>query len=138
MFCSKCGIQLKSGEKFCSHCGYLIENNDQEVEQKIFENNNIKSGNINSSANAVNPNMKKWAVLSIVIPIVSIIWYWYIGLSIYMAMLFAAIGLNFSKKGELADKKLSNIGRICNYILIVITILMFIINLTMYFLNKNS
>lgn len=132
MFCTKCGTQNSNGEKFCKNCGVLLDssqpsqqpnNQDQQVQ------NNNGGLNQNYINQAVNPDMKIWAILSIVIPVVAIIWYTFIGLSFVIAMFIAAAGLACAKKGELSNKKLTKAGKIMNGILIGIAVLMFIIQL---------
>lgn len=143
MFCSKCGCQNINGEKFCKNCGVLLENKEIQntITNQINENVEVLDINNNSSINenssnalnqefinkSINHNMKKWAVLSIIVPIVGIIWYFFIGLSFYLAILIAAAGFSFAEKGKMADKKLATIGKICNWILIIIAIIMLIL-----------
>lgn len=154
MYCSKCGSQTINGERFCKNCGYLLENNQQQFinninngqnQQPMVNGTNGQSGynyqqsinqqsvnpNLNSNYinQAVNPNMKKWAILSIVVPIVGIIWYWFIGLNLYLAIFISAAGFGFAEKGKMASKKLSNIGKVCNGILVGLAIIMFVLNL---------
>ena len=78
---------------------------------------------------AVNPNMKKWAILSIVVPIAGIIWYWFIGLNLYLAVFIAATGFGFAEKGKMANKKLATIGKICSSVLVGMAIIMFILQI---------
>ena len=73
--------------------------------------------------------MKKWAILSIIVPVVAIIWYIFIGLSFYLAILIAAAGFEFANKGEMADKKLAIIGKIANGILVGMAVVTLILQL---------
>lgn len=140
MYCSKCGTLNNNGERFCKNCGNLIENNvqgqpinnmnqmsNQQQMNGQFQNNTAV--NQNYVDQAVNPNMKKWAILSIVVPVAGIIWYWFIGLSFYFAILIAAAGFGFAEKGKMADKKLATIGKVCNGILVGMAVVMFILQL---------
>lgn len=150
MYCSKCGSQNVNGERFCKNCGTLLENNQPQqsvnnmngqAQQQI--NNgmmgqpmyNQQHSNNNSGLDpkyveqAVNPNMKKWAILSIVVPIAGIIWYWFIGLNLYLAIFIAAAGFGFAEKGKMANKKLATIGKVLNGILIGMAVVMFILQL---------
>lgn len=122
MFCSKCGMQNKNGEKFCKNCGCLLESN----QQNVTANGNLDPNYVNR---AVNPNMKKWAILSIVVPVVAIIWYIYIGLSFYLAILIAAAGFGFAQKGEMSNVKLATIGKVANGILVGLAVVMLILQL---------
>ena len=147
MDCFKCGFTNLPSDRFCKKCGAFLEsnysesiNNINQVQQPIdntsnelINNQQFNSTSVNSNCNYVNKeatsNMTKWAILSIIVPIVAIIWYWFIGLSTLMAIVIAALGFEFSKRGELTNKKLANVGKIFNGIFVGIIIIMFIINL---------
>ncbi len=158
MNCSKCGYNNTTGDRFCKNCGILLENNQpqqsinnvnsqfqqpinnisgQQLYQQQTNNQQYTNTNGNLDHNyvnkAVNPNMKKWAILSIVVPVVGIIWYWFIGLSFYLAVFIAAAGFGFAQKGEMSNKKLATIGKVCNGILLGMAIVVFIINLIVAF-----
>lgn len=132
MYCSKCGFLNNNGEKYCKNCGILLEENQVQqpttnnVDNQQFQNN---TGNLSSTYvnNAINPNMKKWAILSIIIPAIAIVWYLFIGLSVYIAVIIAAVGFSFAKKGEVSDKKLALVGKILNGILVGLAIVMLIL-----------
>lgn len=121
MFCKYCGSSINNEDKFCIGCGRLVQNNESTT---IENHEEIKTAYMEES---INPNMRKWAVLSIVIPVVAIIWYIFIGLSFYIAVLIASVGLSFAKKGEMADAKLAKIGTVLNYILMIIAVIMLIL-----------
>lgn len=149
MFCNKCGRIIEEGAKFCGKCGTPVSiptnniindqtNSNENVEnlnkqQDLNQNyNQINSNYYNNQSNQnydniVNPDMKKYAIGSIVIPVISIIVYWYIGLTTYLAALLAGIGFGFAKKGRLYSKTLSTIGYILNGILVGMAILMIFI-----------
>lgn len=146
MFCSKCGFQNNQGEMFCKNCGTRLENNNQQqapqnpTNQFIQPQQNVNPQVSNNYSNngtlsqnyidkAVNPNMKKWAILSVVVPAVTIIWYWFIGLSFFIAIMLAAAGFGFAQKGDMANKKLATIGKVLNGILAGIAIVLFILQL---------
>lgn len=106
--------------------------------QQPMYNNNMNAnnglnmnGNLNSNyvQQAVNPNMKKWAILSIVVPVAGMIWYWFIGLSFYLAILIAAAGFGFAQKGEMANKKMAVVGKVLNGMLCAMAIIMLILQL---------
>ncbi len=149
MFCPNCGAQNNDGGMFCSKCGMRLENADQtpqpinnQMEQQpqqsasMQSSNNIEQPNQTYINKAVNPNMKIWAILSIVIPIIGLIWYWFIGLSFYIAILIAAAGFVFAQKGEMASKKMAIAGKILNGILAGMAIVMLILQLILIFGNK--
>lgn len=135
MFCSKCGTQNSSEDKFCKNCGFLLENNDVSQQTNNVNNLEQKTTNISEGLDpnyinqAVNPNMKKWAILSIVVPVVAIIWYIFIGLSFYLAIVIAAVGFEFARKGEMANKKLATIGKVSSGILVGMAIIMLVLQL---------
>lgn len=151
MNCQKCGTPNVSGEKFCKNCGCILENpkeqpvspqsqqfvSQQSSEQPYAQTNmNVNNGqNMNGNLNsnyvqqAVNPDMKKWAILSIVVPVVAIIWYWFIGLTFYLAILIAAAGFGFAQKGEMANKKMAIVGKVLNGILCAMAFIMLILQL---------
>lgn len=146
MFCSKCGFQNNQGEMFCKNCGTRLENNNQQqapqnpTNQFIQPQQNVNPQVSNNYSNngtlsqnyidkAVNPNMKKWAILSVVVPAVTIIWYWFIGLSFFIAIMLAAAGFGFAQKGDMANKKLATIGKVLNGILAGMAIVLFILQL---------
>ena len=153
MFCNKCGRIIEENSKFCGGCGtpVPIQNNIQQNEniaQNIEtpniqqNNNNVNQNNgnygqaqLNSNYNQtyqnydniVNPNMKKYAILSIVIPSISLFLYFFVGLTVWIAICLSALGFNFAQKGKLYSEKLAKIGYVLNTILLVVAILMWII-----------
>lgn len=98
----------------------------QQMNEQYQNNTGLNQNYVNQ---AVNPNMKKYAILSIVVPVAGIIWYWFIGLSFYLALFIAAAGFGFAEKGKMADKKLATIGKVCNGILVGMAVVMLILYL---------
>lgn len=135
MFCKNCGTQNNSNERFCKNCGTLLENGQISQQANNTGSQNQQYTNMNGKLNsnyvnqAVNPNMKKWAILSVVIPVAAIIWYMFVGLSFYLAIFIATAGFGFAQKGEMADKKLAAIGKIANGILMGLAIVMLVLQL---------
>ena len=135
MFCKNCGTQNNSNERFCKNCGTLLENGQISQQANNTGSQNQQYTNMNGKLNsnyvnqAVNPNMKKWAILSVVIPVAAIIWYMFVGLSFYLAIFIATAGFGFAQKGEMADKKLATIGKIANGILMGLAIVMLVLQL---------
>ena len=117
--------QSNYNQQQATNYGQQTVNNNQQT----YMNN--QNGNLDSNyvQNAVNPNMKKWAILSIVVAVAGLVWYWFIGLSFYLAILIAAAGFGFAQKGEMADKKLATVGKVANGILVGMAIVMFILQL---------
>lgn len=112
-------------------------NTNANYQQPMYNNsmNTTNSQNMNGNLNsnyvqqAVNPNMKKWAILSIVVPVAGMIWYWFIGLSFYLAILIATAGFSFAQKGEMANKKMAIVGKVLNGMLCAMAIIMLILQL---------
>jgi preprotein translocase subunit SecF len=159
-FCKNCGCLLENNvqqQTQSSNQQFMGQNPEQNVaqnqmngnvsQQPVYNNmyngqnnNNTQQGNYGNLSqnyvnNAVNPNMKKWAVLSIIVPSVAIIWYIFIGLSFYLAVLIAAAGFGFAQKGEMADKKLATIGKVLNGILFGMACVMLVITLISTFMS---
>lgn len=135
MFCSNCSSKTNPGEMFCKQCGTRLNNEEQpeqlnvqqvetqqEVNAQYSTTNSIIQNDIDKK---INPNMKKWAILSIIVPSIAIIWYIFIGLSFYIAIALAATGFGFAKKAEIAEKRLATIGKVLNGILVCFAIVMF-------------
>lgn len=114
-----------------------VNNYQQTTNQQVMYNqpSNSQYQNNNSGLDqnyinkAINPNMKKWAILSIIVPIIAIIWYWFIGLSFYLAIAIAAAGFGFAEKGKMSNKKLATIGKVLNGILCGLAVVMLILQL---------
>ena len=105
--------------------------NPQMVQPQM--NNYPNNGNINQNYNTVPnntkaPNSTLWAILSIVLPTASIIFYWFIGLTVYIALGLAGIGFYFAKRGK-DSKVLSTIGKVLSGILAGLAVMMFILGL---------
>lgn len=145
MFCNKCGRIIEENTKFCGGCGtpVPVQNNVQQNEN-ITPNIEIPNTQANYNANQnnenygqaqvntnynqpyqnydniVNPSMKKYAILSIVIPVVLFLVFCCIGTTFYVAILVTVLGFNCAKKGELYSKNLSRTGYVLNTILAVL------------------
>lgn len=145
-FCKNCGCLLESsqqGQQFNNmnnqnvQMSQPINNMNQTANQQTVYNQQQMNGQYQNNATmnqkyveqAVNPNMKKWAILSIVVPVAGIIWYWFIGLSFYLAIFIAAAGFGFAEKGKMANRKLATIGKVCNGILIGMAVVLLILQL---------
>lgn len=150
MFCKKCGTLIEEGTKFCGNCGTPVEFvqqqnttnniNSQPVNPVTDTNSNISSNNTYNSQqnvnynpnnenydNIINPSMKKYAILSIVIPSIALFVYFFIGLSFYIAILLAGVGFSFAQKGKMYSKKMSTAGVVLNTILMVVACIMLVI-----------
>jgi len=150
MFCTKCGSQNANGERFCNKCGCLLENNQPQqpvnnmnaqqpmnnyqqpmnnYQQPMNQQYTSNNGNLNPNYvnQAVNPNMKKWAIFSIIIPIIGFLWFLFIGIPIWIAVALAATGFSFAEKGKMASKKLSTTGKVLNGIFVGFIIVAYIL-----------
>ena len=142
MFCKKCGNVVEEGVKFCGKCGTPVEmtnnygqgtvsnNINSTINQNTNQMNNQKQGatiNYNEKNanydNIVNPSMKGYAIASIALPIVSILIYWFIGLTAYIAAILAGLGYMCANKGKAYSKKLSVTGYILNTVLLIMIVI---------------
>lgn len=148
-FCKNCGTLLENNQPQQSvnnmngqaqqqiNNGMMGQpmNNGNPATQQFQQPMNQQYSNNNSGLDpkyveqAVNPNMKKWAILSIVVPLAGIIWYWFIGLNLYLAIFIAATGFGFAEKGKMANKKLATIGKVCSGVLVGMAIIMFVLQI---------
>lgn len=151
MFCKQCGTRLENNNQQVQQSNQFIQpqqnlnnnqpdlmqqpmNNQQNINPQV-SNNYSNNGTLNQNYidKAVNPNMKKWAILSVVVPVIAIIWYMFIGLSFYIAIMLAAAGFSFAQKGEMANKKLATVGKVLNGILAGMAIVMLILQIITVF-----
>lgn len=137
MYCKKCGKLIEENAKFCGGCGTPAPiQNDLQKSENIYQNNNINSGNYNQTKinsnynptyqnydNIIRPNMKIYAIGSIVIPVISFIVYYCKGISVSIAFFLSALGFSFAKKGKMYNNVLSIIGYILNGLLLGLAIL---------------
>lgn len=156
MFCNKCGRIIESDSKFCGGCGAPVPipnnikqnvNMAQNIEKTSIQQNNSENQNNDGQAqvntnynqtyqnydNIVNPSMKKYAILSIVIPLVALFLYFFCDLTVWLAICLSAIGFSFAHKGKLYSEKLAKIGYVLNTILLVVAVLIWIILLLIFF-----
>ena len=119
MFCKNCGMQNNNGEKFCKNCGVLLEN-QQINEQQVI--NDIQNPNVVN--NSTNKDTKKWAILSIVLPIIGFCYSYFIDGALVVVLLIGSVGYLFAEKSKDDYKELSKVGKILNncYVLFVIVI----------------
>ena len=171
MNCPNCGAQVSQNDRFCTSCGSVLKNennqvNDQSVTRQDYVANNVNS-NIDNGSNQVvnsqnygnanfNPvgynqtsyaqgnynvqstnysqnvndsDSKVCVILSIIIPIVMLIFKWFVGTSLYIDIIVATVGLTLAKKGEASSKPLSITGMVLNIIFIVLAVVFFIFSL---------
>ncbi len=116
MNCKNCGMQNTLGEKFCKNCGCLLQSDEI--------TNNIPTPNANVDK-IVMPNMKKYAIFSIIIGAGGIICAIFIGMSLLISVFLSALGFSFATKGLKANKTLAIIGYVLNGILLAIGIIIY-------------
>lgn len=119
MNCKNCGAQNTLGERYCKNCGYLLQT---ETDNDLnLQNNNVNTQNI------VIPNMKKYAILSIVIGGGGIIFAIFVGMSLLISLFLSGLGFSLAAKGMKANKTLAIIGYVLNGILLVIGIIIYLL-----------
>lgn len=133
MTCSNCGTQNNDGNKFCTNCGAFFatsikQANDinQSTDNQNYSNEINTQNNINNKSNN---KTKIWAIISIIIPIVGLIIYTFIGLSFFNALVIGCFGHLFARRGKLDEPKLAKIGSILNDIFVGICLVMYTIRL---------
>ena len=130
MFCKKCGRKIEEDSKFCPDCGTEInvieknETNNQYNTNNEYENlknqpNPVQDYSQQNYNNEIDPRMKKFAIGSIAIPLLTFILMWiYEDMSLYLFLILIGIGFGFAQKGKQYNKTLSIIGYICNGVLL--------------------
>lgn len=120
MFCSKCGSENVNGSKFCKKCGWLLENAQQNLDNNYQGYTNQSGITINQEYinNAVHPNMKKWAIISVIAPSVGLFMTFFTGISLYVFVFLITLGFTSAKKGKTSNEKLASTGKILCWILV--------------------
>lgn len=142
MYCPKCGFQNVNGELYCKNCGNILEEN-QNINQQINNIQQNQTENVSNKQysknieNTIYPNMKKWAIFSIILPIIVILVFLFYKISFFLIILSCSLGFSFAKKGAISDKKLAKIGYILNGVVSIIAIIIFIILLAGSLLNHS-
>ena len=129
MYCSKCGVQLAEGVKFCSNCGNSVEVKNEnlgniQIMNNYMDNNN--SMNYNTTNNVMNynatnnnlNNMKKekdYGLYSLICGICSIVFAGIIGI------VLGIVSIVLRKKEQIKTQK-GKIGKILGIIGIVLSV----------------
>lgn len=151
--CNSCN-EVFDRNGYCPKCGALLQNvNDASSmnNNDMTQNGNLNNAGINNGSNNVNftnnnasmnqnlvsdekqfnsvtkKDDKKYAILSIVIGVGGILFYLFIGLSVWVALVLCSIGLGLSQKSKQSAPGLSKAGFIFNILLGVMAIIMWIL-----------
>ena len=143
MFCNNCGSSVSGN--FCPKCGNKVEKVDQNnlgVNNVSNMNNNYISNNVpnnnfnvsnnmhNNMANMIENNKKqndKYAVLSIIMPIIGIISCFV--LSIIAGLICVITGYEFARKGKFSTKaNMAVVGKVLNIVSSIFIIGLWILN----------
>lgn len=152
--CKNCNTTYQNGG-YCSNCGSLLEPvainsmNDNHNSNEMGANNVNRDAmtstlnyNINQSKQEVNLNNnvedknfsqvvkkddKKYAIISIILGVGSIILYFFVGLSVWIALVICSIGISLANKSKNSSPGLSKVGIIVNSILGILAVIMWIL-----------
>ncbi len=152
--CNSCN-EVFERNGYCPKCGALLQNvngasnmNNNDIMQNGHSNdsgmnNGANNVNFTTTNNAsMNQNLvsdekqfnsvtknddKKYAIISIVIGVGGILFYFFIGLSVWLALVLCSVGLSLAKKSKQSTPGLSKVGTIFNILLGVIAIIIWIL-----------
>lgn len=143
MFCPKCGFKNNEDAVFCGQCGNPLGGVEPTPNQMVnnqpgtVNNPEQRTINVNPYPNATNdtnqaldPNMKKFATMSVVIPSISLFLCLFVGFIPLLAWVLGGLCINFSNKGQAGDPKLAKVGKILSIILIIMGVIMFVMALS--------
>lgn len=106
----------------------LISNNSSNSYNNDIPNNNQNVANNEKQFDSVaKKDDKKYGVISIVIGAGGLIFYFFIGLSVWIALVLCSLGINMANKSKLSAPGLSKCGMILNIILGIVAIVMWIL-----------
>lgn len=113
MFCKNCGKRVEYEETVCQRCGSPIKENET-TKEKI-------EGRITTTK-------KGFTILSIILPIIGLGLIFTIGIPYLIAIIMIIIGIASAKKGEIKESGVAKIGKILNYIFLIVVVLTLFIN----------
>ena len=131
MNCPRCGMINKDDAAFCGQCGEKLNvpvNNMNMQQQPV--NPQMQSQNLNQPAQPLqnlDPSMKKFATLSVVIPSICLFLILFVGFMPILAWALGGMCVGFAKKGKAADPKLAKVGMVLSYILIAMGFVLYFI-----------
>ena len=135
MNCPKCGMINKEDAAFCGQCGEKLNtpvnnmtmNNQSTMNQQMSQLQNVT---ITPQQQNLDPSMKKFATLSVVIPSIGLFFCLFIGFIPVLAWALGGMSVGFAKKGKAADPKLAKVGMILSYIFIAMGFVLFFMALS--------
>ena len=135
MNCPKCGMINKDDAAFCGQCGEKLNtpvnnmtmNNQSTMNQQMSQLQNVT---ITPQQQNLDPSMKKFATLSVVIPSIGLFFCLFIGFIPVLAWALGGMSVGFAKKGKAADPKLAKVGMVLSYIFIAMGFVLFFMALS--------
>lgn len=135
MNCPKCGMINKEDAAFCGQCGEKLNtpvnnmtmNNQSTMNQQMSQLQNVT---ITPQQQNLDPSMKKFATLSVVIPSIGLFFCLFIGFIPVLAWALGGMSVGFAKKGKAADPKLAKVGMVLSYIFIAMGFVLFFMALS--------
>ena len=135
MNCPKCGMINKDDAAFCGQCGEKLNtpvnnmtmNNQSTMNQQMAQLQNVT---ITPQQQNLDPSMKKFATLSVVIPSIGLFFCLFIGFIPVLAWALGGMSVGFAKKGKAADPKLAKVGMVLSYIFIAMGFVLFFMALS--------
>lgn len=133
MYCTNCGAKSEEGATFCSYCGTVLDNSqnnnnvvskDDITQNNVFTSNTLDYNNVNSNAEDFNKKYANWAFwTSLVLAIISLIFrIGYIWVTLLCIMLF-----NWIKKGKQSSLvKKAKMAKIFTIIFIALQVINYI------------
>ena len=144
MNCPKCGMINKDDAAFCGQCGEKLNtpvnnmamNNQSTMNQQTAlptmnqQTAQLQNVTITPQQQNLDPSMKKFATLSVVIPSIGLFFCLFIGFIPVLAWALGGMCVGFAKKGKAADPKLAKVGMILSYIFIAMGFVLFFMALS--------
>lgn len=144
MNCPKCGMINKDDAAFCGQCGEKLNtpvnnmtmNNQSTMNQQMAQPTTnqqmaqLQNVTITPQQQNLDPSMKKFATLSVVIPSIGLFFCLFIGFIPVLAWALGGMSVGFAKKGKAADPKLAKVGMVLSYIFIAMGFVLFFMALS--------
>ena len=144
MNCPKCGMINKDDAAFCGQCGEKLNtpvnnmtmNNQSTMNQQTAlptmnqQTAQLQNVTITPQQQNLDPSMKKFATLSVVIPSIGLFFCLFIGFIPVLAWALGGMCVGFAKKGKAADPKLAKVGMVLSYIFIAMGFVLFFMALS--------
>ena len=115
------------GEKLNTPVNNMTMNNQSTMNQQMSQLQNVT---ITPQQQNLDPSMKKFATLSVVIPSIGLFFCLFIGFIPVLAWALGGMSVGFAKKGKAADPKLAKVGMVLSYIFIAMGFVLFFMALS--------